>query len=188
MERRKKLIEKYTQSEEKIKKQKEENDKDLMNKYLTAAMKREDTIENLTRYERQQELERQKKIKKIELRDVKMADMQKEKEKINNQKRTLGNNLAERKKLLLDKVSSILSSGHYKSKEDIYKKVFNDDELQTLGYDMNKTINSTKSNVDKKKESSKKVNDINRNDDGFFLTQGNNINNENNVNDEVKED
>ncbi len=182
MQRRKKLIEKYTQSEEKIKKQKEDNDKDLMNKYLIAAMKREDTAENLSRYERQQELERQKKVQKIEERNEKMANMQREKEKINNQKRTLGNNLAERKKLLLDKVSTILSTGHYKTKEDIYKKVFNEDELQTLGYCTNKTISTVKSNHEKKKESSKHVD--NNNDDGFFLTQGNNINKENNKLDE----
>ena len=71
---------------------------ELMNKYLTAAMKREDTVENLSRYERQQELERQKKVEKLEKRSEKLADMQREKQKINNQKRTLGNNLAERKK------------------------------------------------------------------------------------------
>ena len=155
-----------------------------MNKYLIAAMKREDTAENLIRYERQQELERQKKVKKIEQRNEKMADMQREKERINIQKRTLGNNLAERKKLLLDKVSSILSSGHYKTKEDIYRKVFNDDELQTLGYEMNKTVSSSKSKNQKKKESSKKLNKTTNNEDGFFLTQGNNINtaNENEVN------
>ena len=83
IQRRKKLIEKYIQSEEKIKKQKEDNDKELMNKYLTAAMKREDTVENLSRYERQQELERQKKVEKLEKRSEKLADMQREKQKIN---------------------------------------------------------------------------------------------------------
>ena len=60
--------------------------------------------------------------------------MQKEKEKITTQKRIMGNNLANRKKLLMDKVSNILTTGHFKTKEDIYRKVFNDDELQTLGY------------------------------------------------------
>jgi len=158
-----------------------------MNKYLIAAMKREDTAENLSRYERQQELERKKKVEQIELRNEKMADMQKEKEKINNQKRTLGNNLAERKKLLLDKVSTILTSGHYKTKEDIYRKVFNEDELQTLGYNMNKTISSSKSNKKKKETPKKEIeNDDNKNNDGFFLTQGNNINKANNDN-EVNE-
>ena len=158
-----------------------------MNKYLMAAMKREDTAENLSRYERQQELERQKKVQKLEKRNEKMADMQREKEKIYNQKRTLGNNLAERKKLLMDKVSTILTTGHFKTKEDIYRKVFNEDELQTLGYSMNKTINSTKSNNEKKKESSKHVIDSsNKNEDGFFLTQGNNIKN-NQENNEIDE-
>ena len=106
--------------------------------------------------------------------------MQREKEKIYNQKRTLGNNLAERKKLLMDKVSNILSTGHFKTKEDIYRKVFNEDELQTLGYNMNKTIINTNSNNPKKIESSKHVTDENnKKEEGFFLTQGNNINNEN---------
>ena len=68
-QRRDKLIEKYTQSEEKIKKQKDDNDKVLMNKYLLAAIKRDDTAENLSRYERQKELEYKRKIEKIELRN-----------------------------------------------------------------------------------------------------------------------
>ena len=55
------MIEKYTQREEKIKKQKEDNDKSLMNNHLMNTIKREDTTENLNRYERKQELGRQKK-------------------------------------------------------------------------------------------------------------------------------
>ena len=57
-----------------------------MNKYLLSALKRDDTAENLTRYERQQELERKRKVEKIEQRNQKMLDMQKEKEKITQQK------------------------------------------------------------------------------------------------------
>ena len=178
-QRRDKLLEKYTQNEEKIKKQKEDNDKLLMTKHLLAAIKRDDTTENLSRYERQQELERKRKVEKIELRNKRMEDMQKEKEKISIQKRIMGNNLANRKKLLMDKVSTILTNGHFKSKEDIYRKVFNEEELQTLGYSMNKTI--TSNNNSRMKRASKiiktEVNDEeknNKNDDGFFLTQGNN--------------
>jgi len=180
-ERRDKLIKKYTQSEEKIKKQKEDNDKLLMNKYLLAAIKRDDTAENLSRYERMQELERKKKVEKIEQRNKKMDDMQKEKEKISLQKRMMTNNLAERKKLLIDKVSNILTNGQFKSKEDIYRKVFNEDELITLGYPLNKTISSQNNEMGRMKRASKLVkteaNDEeknNKNDDGFFLTQGNN--------------
>ena len=177
-QRRDKLIEKYTQSEEKIKKQKEDNDKVLMNKHLLAAIKRDDTAENLSRYERQQELERKRKVEKIEQRNKKMEDMQKEKEKISIQKRIMGNNLAERKKLLMDKVSNILTTGHFKTKEDIYRKVFNDDELQTLGYSLNKTITSNNNRMKRASKLTKtEGNDEeknNKNEDGFFLTQGNN--------------
>ena len=162
IERRKRLIEKYTQSEEKIKKQKEDNDKNLMNKHLMNAIKREDTTENLTRYERKQELERQKKVQQLEERNERLEDMQREKERINKEKIMMGTNLAERKKLLLDKVSNILSSGNYKNKEDIYKKVFNDDELQTLGY-----TEANSNNNEKKKGTNNKT------DDGFFVTQNN---------------
>ena len=101
-------------------------------------------------------------------------------------KRIMGNNLAERKKLLMDKVSTILTTGHYKTKEDIYRKVFNEDELQTLGYNMNKTINTNHSN-NEKKESSKHVDETNKNEDGFFLTQGNNIDTGNKENNEIEE-
>ena len=178
-QRRDKLLEKYTQSEEKIKKQKEDNDKMLMNKHLMAAIKRDDTQENLSRYERQQELERKRKVEKIEQRSKRLDDMQKEKEKINLQKRIMGNNLIERKKLLLDKVSSILTTGNFRSKEDIYRKVFNEEELQTLGYSMNKTISSHNSRTKRNsKINNTEANDEEKNkvEDGFFLTQGNNPN------------
>ena len=177
-----------------------------MNKYLLAAIKRDDTAENLSRYERQQELERRRKVQKIEERSKRLDDMQKEKEKISIQKRTLGNNLTERKKSLMDKVSNILTTGHFKSKEDIYQKVFNEEELQTLGYTMNKTTTSNNQSRMKKinlkiaKTEGNNEEKNNKNDDGFFLTQGNNPNgantigisnthqNENNQNDEYKED
>ena len=144
-ERRDKLIQKYTQSEEKIKKQKEDNDKRLMNKFLSTAIKRDDTTESLIRYERQQELQRRRKMEKIELRTKKMNEMQKEKDNISLQKIKLGNNLAERKKSLTLKVASILNAGKFKSREDTYRKVFSEDELITLGYSMNETINTQES-------------------------------------------
>ncbi len=75
-----------------------------MTKHLLAAIKRDDTAENLSRYELQQELERKRKVERIKLRNKRMEDMQKEKDKITMQKRIICNNLANRKKLLMDKV------------------------------------------------------------------------------------
>lgn len=58
--RKKRILDKYVLTEARIQKQKEENDKELMNKHLESAMKREDTIANLRRFERQKEFEREK--------------------------------------------------------------------------------------------------------------------------------
>ena len=164
MNRKKKLIEKFSHSAERIKKQKEDNDKEITNKYLLAAMKREDTFDNLLRFEKMREIKRQNQVKQIEKRAEKFENFHNQKERIKSTKKQLGTNLTLRKRLLKDKVSSILFSGKYNSKEDIYKKVFNEDELQTLGRNNKKkaiSMNATK------------------NENGFFVTQTNNITNEN---------
>ena len=72
-------------------------------------------------------------------------------------------------KSLKETVSSILNEGKYSSKEDIYKKVFNEEELNTIGQ------NNITENNDKKK-----ANTMNstKNDEGFFVTQPNNITSE----------
>ena len=164
MNRRKKLMEKFSNSAEKIKKQKEDNDKEITNRHLLAAMKREDTFENLQRFENLRELKRKNQVKKIEKRAEKFEYFHNQKERIKSTKKQLGTDLTLRKRLLKDKVSSILFSGKYTSKEDIYKKVFNEDELQTLGQNEKKkaiSMNNTK------------------NEEGFFVTQPNNIINSN---------
>ena len=86
-ERKIKLINKYQKNEKKIQKQKKENLKKISDKYFEIAIKREDTNNNLTRYERQKELERQRKIDSLEQRDQRLREVQRQKEQINNKKR-----------------------------------------------------------------------------------------------------
>ena len=165
MNKRKKLIEKFSHSEERIKKQKENIDKEIINKHLLAAMKREDTLENLVRNENRREIKRLNQIQKINVKTEKFANFHNEKERIKSAKKKLGKDLTLRKKTLKDKVSSILNSGKYTSKEDIYKKVFNEDELNTIN-------NNNENNNDKKKANT--MNNT-KHDDEFFITQPNNI-------------
>ena len=170
MNRRKQLIEKFSHSEEKIKKQKDENEKEITNKYLLAAMKREDTLDNLHRFEKLKEIKRLNQLEKMKQKSERFESFHNEKERIKSTKKQLGTNLTLRKKTLKDKVSSILNTGKYSSKEDIYKKVFNEEELNTIG----------KNNV-KENNENKKANTMNntKNDEGFFLTQPNNVINQN---------
>ena len=165
MDRRKKLIEKFSYSAEKIRKKKEDNDKELINKHLLAAIKREDTLDNLRRFEKLREIKRLNQIKKIKQRTEKFENFHNEKERIKSTKKQLGTDLTLRKKSLRDKVSSILNSGKYKSKEDIYKKVFNEEELNAIGQNINENKKATTMNNT-------------RNDEEFFLTQPNKVINE----------
>lgn len=79
-------MDKYVLTEARIQKQKEENDKELMNKHLESAMKREDTIANLRRFERQKEFEREKKILTMIKKEKRLAEFKKQKTQINLQK------------------------------------------------------------------------------------------------------
>ena len=123
-------------------------------------------MDNLRRFEKLREIKRLNQVKKIKQRTEKFENFNNEKERIKSTKKQLGRDLSLRKKSLRDKVSSILNSGKYKSKEDIYKIVFNEEELNTIGQNINEnkkaiTMNNT------------------RNDEGLFLTQPNNVINEN---------
>jgi hypothetical protein len=109
-------------------------------------------------------------MEKIKQRTEKFENFHTEKERIKSTKKQLGTNLTLRKKILKDKVSSILNEGKYSSKADIYKKVFNEEELNTLGQ------KNTTENNDKKKANT--MNNT-KTDEGFFVTQPNNITNEN---------
>ena len=159
---------KYYLSEEKIKKQKKENEKKLSQKFLQIAIKREDTSQILIRNERQKELRRQKKVESLEKRDEKLQEIQRQKNEINNIKRELGQNIQKRKSELLKKVKTILALGNFKSKDDIYQKVFNREELDLLGKKGKKSNNSVN-----------KLNKTQVNSDTFFLTQSDLHNNKN---------
>jgi hypothetical protein len=159
-ERRKKILNKYFETEERIKKQKDENNKELLNRNLTIAMKREDTMNNLERFERQQEFERQRKINRLLKKDKKLSDLQKQKTEINIKKKELSKNLSNRKKELIGKANTILSSGEYNNVDEIFKKVFNEDELNTI---YNKNNNEEKKGDNEKNEEQK--------EGAFFTTQ-----------------
>ena len=173
--RRQKLLEKFSNSAEKIKKQKEDNSKQLANKYLLAAMKREDTLDNLERFEKMREIKRNNRAREIQERIEKIKSIHNEKERIKSTKKQMGVNLTLRKRQLKDIVSDIINNGKYKSKEDIYKKVFNDDELYTLG--KNNNGNVTENNIIDKKNDTTMNNT--KNGETFFVTQPNNITTEN---------
>ena len=67
--------------------------------------------------------------------------MQKQKTEINLKKKELSKNLNNRKQILIGKANAILQSGEYNSVDEIFKKVFNEDELKEI---YNKNISDDK--------------------------------------------
>jgi hypothetical protein len=130
--RRKKILDKYVLTEARIQKQKEENDKELLNKHLENAMKREDTIANLRRFERQKEFERENKIQTMLMKEKRLAEFKKQKTQINLQKIQLSKELSDRRQVLIGKANKILLSGDYSNVNEIFSKVFNKDEMELL--------------------------------------------------------
>ena len=125
-------------------------------------MKEEDISESLGRFEKQQEYKKKKKIEEMEKRDLRITKMKKERIKINEKKRKLNDDLQARKIVLRNKVNNILESGNYKTKNDIYQKVFSEEELNEI-----KKMSNDDENENQKEE---------KKDEDFFLTQDKNDN------------
>jgi hypothetical protein len=179
--RKKDIIEKINENDKRIQKQKEENLKQINNKLLEKAMKEEDVSDSLEMFELQMEFQKKKKIKEMKERDKRLEQLQNDKIRINLMKKKLNEDLENRKLILKKKVDNILSNRTFYKKEDIYKKVFNEDELSEIQKNSpqdNETEYSYQ--VSKRKENeNKKINNINEQnkennneDDDFFLTQG----------------
>ena len=88
--------------------------------------------------------------------------MKDERIKINEKKRKLNGELQARKIVLRNKVNNILESGNYKTKNDIYQKVFSEEELNEI-----KKMSNDDENENQKEE---------KKDEDFFLTQDKNDN------------
>jgi hypothetical protein len=96
----------------------------------------------------------------MEKRDQRLAKMKEEKIKISEKKKKLNEDLQARKIALRNKVTNILESGKYKDKNDIYQKVFSEEELNEIKKSNEDEVQSYKEEEEKK-------------DSDFFLTQDN---------------
>ena len=132
-------------------------------------MKREDTINNLERFERQQEFEREQKLEKLKKKDERLSAIKRQKTEINIKKKQLNKSLSNRKKELVGKANNILTSGEYNNVDEIFKRVFNNDELNVI-YNNNIKLEDKK---DENENDEYKFDDDNKNDKGeqFFTTQ-----------------
>jgi len=90
-----------------------------------------------------------------------LNELQKKKNEINIKKKDLSQKLSNRKKELIGKANSILLSGEYENVDEIFKKVFNEAELNAI-------YQNNPNEIHDSKEESKEVKG---NKSAFFMTQ-----------------
>ena len=84
------------------------------------------------------------KLEEIEQRQKRIADIQRQKLELAEQKRKQQEELKSRKAKMLIELNTLLRSGEYKTKDDIYRKVFTEEELRELNQ-TNNSYDGTKS-------------------------------------------
>ena len=86
-ERKKSLLDKFSKSEDRINKQKDLNNRTMTSKFLQQTIRQEDSNENVSRYEKQMEYAKQKKLEQIKERERRLAEMQRQKLEIAEEKK-----------------------------------------------------------------------------------------------------
>ena len=130
--RRKELLKKFTENEKKTEKQKEEKHRLMTERLFEKSIHREDNSYNVERYNKQLEYRKMLKLEEIEERQRRIAEIQRQKLEMAEAKRQQQEELKLRKTRMLSEVNILLRSGGYKSKEEIYQKVFSEEELREI--------------------------------------------------------
>ena len=130
---------------EKILKQKELNNRETQERFIESSMKKEDIEDNLRMKERAKEFERIKKLAEIEERNKRVENIKQQKIKLYEERRKMNRSLEKDKEKLLLKFNEIMSQRGGKSKEDVMKKLFDEDILNSSKF---KTIKNNKSSSD----------------------------------------
>lgn len=163
-------------SVKRIEKNRETQNRESLERFVENTMKKEDIEDNIKIKENIMGYQRDKKLQEIKIRDDKIKFIQKEKEKIYEQRRKMANSLARSKETLLKKFNKIMEKrDENTTKEEVFKELFGEGYLKT-----------SEANPVKRNKSATKENDkINQTDiynynpdildDGIFLTNKNNL-------------
>lgn len=157
-------------SVQRIEKNRETQNRETLERFVESTMKKEDIEDNIKIKENIMGYQRDKKLQEIKIRDDKIKFLQKEKEKIYEQRRKMANSLARNKENLLKKFNKIMEKRNQNTtKEDIFKELFGEDYLKTSETNPGKRNRSAMRENDKVNQT-----DIYNNpdtiDDGIFLT------------------
>ena len=140
---RQSLIKEIKENEEKVEQYKQNSYKKFMNNLVKKRVKHLEKEEKLEEHQLKQQFQNYLKLKEIEEKQKKAEEFLKVRDELIHRKINLKNEIRNKKEKLLAKANKLLSSGTCVIKEEIYKKVFSNNDLELLHLD--NCINHNKS-------------------------------------------
>ena len=172
-ENRNKLLLKINSADEKINKQKNQNMRSSMEKYIEFTMRKDDIEDNIRAKEKAMEYKRMQRLEEIEEKNRRVEEMKQQKMELYEQRRKMNRDMQKHKERMLIKFDYLMKNSKTKSKEEIMRELFDEDSNSFLEENTKQKTNNvskSKSNVDllesKKKEEAPKE----KTDDFVFLT------------------
>lgn len=123
---KKRLMSKIENTDERIKKQKLEQEHESQKKYNRIYMMREDRKIRVVQNEKIQNFERQQKMEKINERMERIEDMKREKYLLDEERRKIENEMNNKKVVMMDRLRKVMKSDEYFTKDEIIDYVFHD--------------------------------------------------------------
>ena len=142
---KKDLLKKINSNQERILKQKELNNRESQERFIETSMRKEDIEDNLRMKERAKEFDRLKKLAEIEERNKRVEKIKMQKILLYEERRRMNENLEKDKEKLLNRFNELMSQRGGRSKEEIMKKLFNEDISNNKKMVNNKSISNFKS-------------------------------------------
>jgi hypothetical protein len=170
------LINKINSNQEKILKQKEKNVRGTQERFIEAAIRKEDIEDNLRMKERAKEFVRMKKMEEMEEKSRRAENVKMQKLKIYEERKKMNRSLEKDKENLLMRFNELMSQRGYKSKEEVMKKLFDGEDTlinnkSTSNIGVN--TNTNKNNINENNKEDEEYNDFQKEEekgDNIFVT------------------
>jgi hypothetical protein len=162
------LLEKLDKNEERIKKQKLEQEKKVLKKNNLLFMQREDRKIKIEQNERAKNFERELLLSQIQERMEKLQDIKKEKHQIEEKRKQIEKELVDEKEGMENRLQKIMKYDEYLTRDEILDYVFNDIKPNTK--------NKSKLSVSRRNKEFEEKNISNNNSKDYISDKFENIN------------
>ena len=160
---KKRLLTKIENNDERIKKQKHEQEQESLKKFNKLYMMREDRKIRVVQNDKIQKFERRQKMEQINARMERIEEMKRERYLLEEERRKMENEMNNKKDVMMGRLRKVMKSDEYFTREEIIDYVFNDvkPSHKTIK-SQSKYIENENNNDDKKEDESNKENENNK--------------------------